>query len=100
MLVCELLGLLSCDLSLLREIRLVSDQKEYWLTVSMPFNFADPVLQAFKTCFVVYCVGKYDPISASIVHCCEGPESLLPSSVPDLLLHLLVSYFYRSHLEI
>ena len=85
-LVCVILDTLGLDLPHLGEIRLVPNQHDGDPCIRIVLKFPQPLLHVFKGLTLGNIECNNGPNSSPIVCIGDGPETLLTSSIPDLIL--------------
>ena len=81
-----ILDTLGFDLSHLDEVRLVPDQHDGDPSIRIILEFPQPLLYVFKGLTLGNIEGNNGSNSSTVVRISDGPETLLTSSVPDLIL--------------
>lgn len=64
------------------------------ISSSVLFHFIDPVFNRFKGVFICQIVADYCTNSVPIVHVNHGSETLMATRIPDVHLHLLLSWHW------
>jgi len=82
----EFLGRLFIHNTLVCQITLVANQKLIHPFTCIPLNLLEPLLDVGVRLPIGHVVHDDDAVCATVVAACDGSESLLSSSIPDLQL--------------
>ena len=87
---------LSSDLSLVKQIILVSNKDSWDIIIRVFFNFIHPVVDSFVWLFICCVIHYNNAMSALVIWRCNCLKSLLTCSVPNLKLYSLSVNFKSS----
>jgi len=96
----KFLALLRRDNTLARQIGLITYQELVDVFGSVSVNFVQPLLYIVEGFLVGDIVDDDNSVGAAVIRRCNGAESFLSSSIPDLELDCLSVQFDRSNLKV
>mmetsp|Transcript_55868 Transcript_55868/g.120833 ORF Transcript_55868/g.120833 Transcript_55868/m.120833 type:complete len:207 (+) Transcript_55868:91-711(+) len=93
-------ALLCRDLALVFEVGLVADEDSLHRCVAVLVKLRDPILDMVEAVLIRDVVRDHYAHRCPVVRWCDGPETLLPSRVPDLELQLPAIALHLLPLEV
>jgi hypothetical protein len=86
---------------LVYEVTLITDEEEDGIFLSIGLYFVHPKLaNVLKADWVGEIEDEEYTLTASVIGTCDGPEALLPSSVPYLKFNVFGIYLYSFKAEV